>query len=214
VPTIYLLRHGQASFGTDDYDVLSDLGRHQALVAGGELARRRLRSPLVVSGTLRRQLDTAQLAASQFGAEPYASDPRWNEFDAHALVDARLGAPGASSGMTSAAFQEVLDEASREWMATAGEGWHAFADGAFDALRELAAAVPRGSDGVVATSAGVIAAVVTRLLDAPAPVAIDLNRVMVNASLTVVAASARRLSLLTFNDHAHLLDEPSLVTFR
>ena len=63
MPTIYLLRHGQASFGTDDYDVLSDLGVHQARVAGAELERRDLRAPLVVSGTLRRQQDTAELAA-------------------------------------------------------------------------------------------------------------------------------------------------------
>lgn len=214
MPTIYLLRHGQASFGTDDYDVLSDLGVHQARVAGAELDRRALRAPLVVSGTLQRQRDTAELAAAQFGRELYASDPRWNEFDAHALVEAHLDRPGATAGMTSAEFQEILDVAKRDWMAVPGEGWHAFADGAHAALTELAAAVPRGSDAVVATSAGVIAAVVTRVLDAPATTAIALNRVMVNASLTVVTASPRRLSLLVFNDHAHLLAEPGLVSFR
>ena len=214
MPTIYLLRHGQASFGTDDYDVLSPLGEHQARVAGAELHRRSLRAPLVVSGTLRRQLDTATLAGEQFGCAPYASDARWNEFDAHGLVDRHLGRPAASGEMTSAAFQEVLDEASAAWMSEPGEGWHVFADDADAALQELAAAIPRGSDAVVATSAGVIAAVATRVLGAPAATAIDLNRVMINASLTVITASPRRLSLLVFNDHAHLLAEPDLVTFR
>ena len=214
MPAVYLLRHGQASFGTDDYDVLSDLGVHQARVAGAELDRRALRAPLLVSGTLQRQRDTAELAGGQFGCEPYASDPRWNEFDAHALVDARLGGPGASAGLSSAEFQEVLDEAKRDWMAVPGEGWHAFADAAYAALTELVAAVPRGSDAVVATSAGVVAAVVTRVLGAPAETAIALNRVMINASLTLVAASPRRLSVVTFNDHAHLLAEPGLVTYR
>ena len=214
MPAIYLLRHGQASFGADDYDVLSDLGVHQARVAGAELDRRALRAPLVVSGTLQRQRDTAELAGGQFGCEPYASDARWNEFDAHALVDARLGGPGASAGLKSAQFQEVLDEAKREWMAVPGEGWHAFADAAYSALTELVAAVPRGSDAVVATSAGVIAAVVTRVLGAPAETAIALNRVMINASLTLIVASPRRVSLVAFNDHAHLLDEPGLVTYR
>ena len=214
MPTIYLLRHGQASFGTDDYDVLSTLGQHQARVAGAELHRRNLRAPLIFSGTLQRQLDTARLAGEQFDVAPYAADRRWNEFDAHALVESHLGEPGASVGMTSAAFQEVLDVATDEWMATPGEGWHVFADDAYAALQELAAAVPRGSDAVVATSAGVIAAVVTRVLQAPAPTAISLNRVMINASLTVITASPRRLSLLVFNDHAHLLAEPDLVTFR
>ena len=40
MPTVLLVRHGQASFGAADYDVLSDLGRRQAQAAGRELARR------------------------------------------------------------------------------------------------------------------------------------------------------------------------------
>ena len=214
MPTIYLLRHGQASFGTEDYDVLSELGVRQARVAGQELARRGLRTPVVVSGTLRRQQDTAELASGQFAAELEATDPRWNEFDAHGLVEEHLERPGASAGMSSGVFQEHLDDAMREWMTTPGAGWHGFADDAYSALRDLAAAVPRGSDAVVATSAGVIAALVTRVLSAPAETAIALNRVSVNSSLTVIAAGPKRLSVMTFNDHAHLLGEPGLVTYR
>jgi broad specificity phosphatase PhoE len=37
--TLYLVRHGQASFGADDYDQLSDLGRAQAVRLGEYLAR-------------------------------------------------------------------------------------------------------------------------------------------------------------------------------
>lgn len=213
MPTIYLLRHGQASFGTDDYDVLSELGKQQVRVAGAELARRGLRNPVVTCGSLRRQQDTATIAADALGVAPAAVDPRWDEFDAHGLVDGRLGGAGSSAGMTSTAFQEILDEAMLEWMRPGG-GWHAFADNAYAGLVETAAAAPRGSDVVVATSAGVIAAVVTRLLDASPATTVPLNRVSVNASLTVVAASARRLSMVTFNDHAHLLGQPGLVTFR
>ena len=214
MPTIYLLRHGQANFGGDDYDVLSELGARQARVAGAELDRRSLRAPLLFSGALRRQIDTAEIAGGQFACELSMTVPEWNEVDAHALVDARLGEPGASQGMTSAAFQEVLDEAMLEWMTVPGEGWHAFAGAAFGALNELASRLPRGSDAVVSTSAGVIAALVTKVLDAAPETAIQLNRVMVNASLTVIAASPRRLSVITFNDHAHLIGEPGLVTFR
>jgi len=214
MPTIYLLRHGQASFGTDDYDVLSELGVHQARIAGQELARRRPRTPVVVSGTLRRQQDTAGLAAGQFGAELGGTDARWNEFDAHELVEAHLGQAGASASMTSLTFQEHLDDATLAWMSAAGAGWHVFADGAYAALVDLAATVPRGCDAVVATSAGVIAALVTRVLDAPPETSIALNRVSVNAALTVIAASPRRLSIVTFNDHAHLLGEPGLLTYR
>ena len=43
---VYLVRHGQASFGAADYDVLSDAGRRQAAVLGrGARAPRRPAGP-------------------------------------------------------------------------------------------------------------------------------------------------------------------------
>lgn len=205
MPAIYLLRHGQASFGTDDYDVLSDLGRLQADIAGQELARRGLRSPVVVSGSLRRQRDTATLAAAALGVDVAAIDPRFDEFDAHASVDAYLGRPGATDGMSSGEFQQHLDAVMAAWMESGDERWRAFVDGAFAGLVDLAARLPKGSDAVVATSAGVTAAVTGRLLGADAQGVIAMNRVSVNASITTVVAGSRGLSLVSFNDHAHVL---------
>src|SRR6267142_1114765 len=56
---IYLVRHGQASFGAEDYDELSDLGAQQSRLLGGWLAR--LGQPLtcVVTGSLKRHRQTA-----------------------------------------------------------------------------------------------------------------------------------------------------------
>ena len=47
--TLYLVRHGQASFGADDYDQLSPLG-HQQAVRLGEYLRQRFErgTPLAV----------------------------------------------------------------------------------------------------------------------------------------------------------------------
>ena len=151
MPAIYLLRHGQASFGAEDYDVLSDLGARQALVAGHELARRGARSPVVASGSLRRQRDTATIAAAALGVPTADIDTRWNEMHAHELVDDRLGAPGASAGLTSTEFQGRLDEAMAQWIDSGDPAWHAFSDGALQALTDLAAAIPRGRDAVVVT---------------------------------------------------------------
>ncbi|MFC8898324.1 histidine phosphatase family protein [Streptomyces cinereoruber] len=67
MPLICLVRHGQASSGTEDYDVLSGPGRAQAAAVGRELARRRLRDPHLVAGTLNRQRDTARIAAEAAG---------------------------------------------------------------------------------------------------------------------------------------------------
>jgi broad specificity phosphatase PhoE len=214
MPAVYLLRHGQASFGTDDYDVLSDLGRRQAAVAGAALARRGLRRPVVVSGGLRRQRDTAVIAAEALGVQPSGVDARFDEFDAHAAVDAHLGGPGATDGMSSTDFQVHLDVVMATWMDTGEEQWRTFTDGAVAALAELAASLPSGSDAVVATSAGVTAVIAGRLLGADSAGVIAMNRVSVNASITTVVAGARGLSLVSFNDHAHLLDDRSLLTNR
>ncbi len=214
MPAIYLLRHGQASFGTADYDVLSDLGRRQAQVAGEELARRRLRTPVVISGSLLRQRDTAAIAAAALGVTSSGVDARFDEFDAHAAVDAHLGGAGASAGLSSAEFQQHLDVVMASWMANGDERWKAFADGAHAALAELAASLPRGSDAVVATSAGVTAVIAGRLLGADAAGVITMNRVSVNASLTTVVAGSRGLSLVSFNDHAHVLGDRALLTNR
>jgi broad specificity phosphatase PhoE len=214
MPAIYLLRHGQASFGTDDYDVLSPLGARQAEVAGRSLAERGLRRPVVVSGGLRRQRDTAAIAAAALGVEPSGVDRRFDEFDAHAAVDAHLGGPGSTDGMSSGEFQRHLDVVMSSWMDTGDERWRAFTDDAVSGLAELASSLPTGSDAVVATSAGVTAVIAGRLLGADSAGVIAMNRVSVNASITTVVAGSRGLSLVSFNDHAHVLRDRSLLTKR
>ena len=78
--TIYLIRHGQASFGADDYDKLSDLGCRQARVVGEYLRDCQITFDAVYSGDLLRQRETARLAvASQPGEVPHHVDPRFNE---------------------------------------------------------------------------------------------------------------------------------------
>ncbi len=58
--SIYVVRHGQAAFGTDDYDRLTDVGVAQARLLGEYFAARRLRFDAIFTGTLLRQQQTAQ----------------------------------------------------------------------------------------------------------------------------------------------------------
>jgi broad specificity phosphatase PhoE len=212
VPAIYLLRHGQASFGTDDYDVLSERGAAQARVAGRELIRRGLRTPMIVSGTLLRQRDTAAIVADLFGVPLADSDPRWDEMPAHGLVEQRLG--GSAMGLTSAQFQLHLDVAMAAWIDDDTDAWREFSGGAIAALEQLGRDVPKGGSAVVATSSGVIAAVCGRILGTGSAGVISLNRVSINSSITTIAASERGLSLISYNDHAHFLEDRDLLTNR
>jgi broad specificity phosphatase PhoE len=209
MPIVLLVRHGQASFGGDDYDRLSELGREQAAATGRWLGARGLRRPVAVHGSLRRQRDTAVLALAAAGhdVEPRV-DARWDEYDHIDLVRRYAAAHDAEEPRSSREFQVLLDSALVAWVEHGDEGgWPAFTNRVGDALRELVAGLAQGQDAVVFTSAGVIAAACAGLLGTGAAGLVALNRVAVNGAVTKLAAGRSGLALLTFNEHSHLHGE-------
>jgi broad specificity phosphatase PhoE len=69
--TLVLVRHGQASFGAADYDLLSPLGERQSRRLGERLGREQPRVKAIHCGPRRRHLQTAQFlvaAARETGA--------------------------------------------------------------------------------------------------------------------------------------------------
>jgi broad specificity phosphatase PhoE len=211
MPLVLLVRHGQASAHADDYDVLSDVGHRQSELVGAELRRRGLRDPLVLSGDLRRQRDTA--AAAMPGAEVRV-DARWDEYD-HLRLLAEHGDPGGWDG-TPRGLQTALDAALARWVAAEDpDGWPAFRHRVVTALEDLVTSLPSGRDAVVFTSGGVVAAVAAELLGAGGPSVVALNRVTVNTGITRLLAGSSGVSLSAFNEHAHLDGEHrSLLTYR
>lgn len=209
---VCLVRHGQASFGADDYDVLSDLGHQQARVVGAELARRALRAPLLLCGSLVRQRDTAAGIIEVTGWGPVESDPRWDEYDHIGMLrNASAGAPPTDNR----SVQELLDTALVSWIADPDGGWPAFVAAGATALRDLAQRLGSGRDAVVVTSGGVIAAISATLLGAGAGSVVALNRVAVNTAITTLLLGRGGVSLSSYNDHAHALgDNRALLTYR
>ena len=214
MPVVLLVRHGQASFGADDYDVLSDLGRAQSEAVGRHLATRGLRRPVAVHGSLRRQRDTAALALAAAGLDAVPStDPRWDEYDHMELLQRYVPPLEDGPPTSSREVQRLLDGALRAWVddGDAG-GWPAFSDGALTALTDLVGGLDKGQDAVVFTSGGIVAAVAAALLGGGAASVVALNRVAVNGAVSTVVAGASGPSLLTFNEHTHL--DPASVTYR
>ncbi len=80
---LLLLRHGQGSLGTDNYDQLSPLGRRQARLAGERLRAADLTIDRVLCGKLERQRDTAFEAMTGLGLDPSGArvDERLDEYD-------------------------------------------------------------------------------------------------------------------------------------
>lgn len=225
MPVVYLVRHAQASFGSEDYDVLSELGHRQAEALDAELRSRGVRAVRVVSGSLRRQLDTARAYGATAALEPVI-DERWNEYESADVIRHHgvglgkdLGDIGSAPGMSTREFQRMLDAALLEWIAAdedsaCAESWRAFQGRCTAALHELAGGLESGQDAIVFTSGGAMAAVAADLLRAPAQTFVALNRVTVNACVSKVMVGRSGTHLLTYNEHAHVEREPGLLTFR
>ena len=225
---IYLIRHGQASFGADDYDVLSPVGIRQSQVLGDHLGLLGVDLDRCLSGDLRRQHDTARLtleAMTGAGRQVAAleTDAAFNEFDAEGVIRALLPAllpdePEALHVLRNAAqnpseFQRLF--------ALMVQRWHDDEHNAHDGLETWGNFLDRvagGLDRVLATagSGEAIATLLHLLTGIPPAQAFALNWQIINTSLSHLKFRGSDVTLATFNSQAHvrLLKTPELITYR
>ncbi|MFT5483029.1 MAG: broad specificity phosphatase PhoE [Halieaceae bacterium] len=229
--SIYLIRHGQASFGTDNYDRLSDLGRRQASVLGGFLSSTGIEFDAVISGDLERQRDTAELAT---GRKPERIDPRFNEVDNEAqfkaivplLTDQNPEIPALMEKAfhDSRSYQLVLRKVFQFWVTTdlelpGVESWASYSANAWAGLSELMADYGRGKSLGLFTSGGTIATLAHQVLGLPGTGCYQLFEPMINCSVTRLVYNGDDVALQYYNDHSCLaaLGEKSgenLVSYR
>ncbi len=220
--SVLLVRHGQASFGAADYDVLSPTGHEQSRVLGAALAARGVTPDVVVVGEMRRHAETAAgvLEGAGWTADP-AVDAGWNEFD-HEQVLSVHDSPTAREGESEkAAFQRWFEEATRRW--TSGEhdesydeSFAAFTGRVDASMARLTSSLPSRGTAVVLTSGGAIAWTVASLLADDLPARTDLwlrlNPVSINTGTSTIVRGGRGTTLVAFNAHDHL--SPDLLTYR
>jgi broad specificity phosphatase PhoE len=226
--TLLLVRHGQASAGTDDYDRLSERGREQSRRLGRWLAASGHRFDRVVVGGMRRHLQSLEALEEGYGAplpEPHV-DAGFAEFDHHAVFSNFAGANPdhpAVAGVRDGglpAFGALIRAALAAWaegrVADVPETWTAFGDRVCAAGERL---VDDGRHALVMTSGGVIARLAQRALDADVAAAIDLNLSLRNSGMCEFAArpgdlSGRpRLAMTSWNALPHLHDAKELWTY-
>lgn len=207
---IHLIRHGQASWGADDYDELSDRGIRQSALLGMAWEASDWAPTAAVSGSMRRHTQTAIAAIDASGrGEGYEIDAGWNEYDHSLFMDA------LEPGITPRDFQPHLDAALAAWMDGRLEADVPYADwhgGVVDALERALAAAGPGQHVAVFTSGGPIATVVSHLLAGDDSLFVRLNAVVVNAGVTTIINGGTGPRVLSFNEHTHLPRD--LVTFR
>jgi broad specificity phosphatase PhoE len=219
--SLLLMRHGQARFGAAHYDLLTELGERQAVETGAHLARAGGGFDEVQVGPKQRHAATA---AGVLGQLRHAPAPITSAaLDEFAEATEILQAAPEVCGVTAeqiAALPRVeqlrhYDTTIDAWMQGRVHLGGRPSAAAFRAevarwLREVVMRPVRSQRLLVVTSAGVVAAAVSEVLDVPVERMAQFTRVLRNASLTEIAFSAGRVSLVSFNGVAHL--PPSLAT--
>ena len=211
--TLYLVRHGQASFGAQDYDQLSALGARQCHALGQYFAQRGVVFEAVLRGTLRRHAQALAALADGFGALPAAQEgPGLNEYDSEALIRTVHSGPLAApdSPEVYRAHFRLLRQGLAAWMAGQAQpqGMPRYADfvAAINAALDHVRLQHQGHVLLV-SSGGPIATAVGQVLGTPAQTTIELNLRIRNSALTEFAFTPKRHMLVSYNHLPHL-DHP------
>ncbi len=213
---LYLVRHGQASFGADDYDQLSDLGRRQAVQLGRYWAGRGWRPDAVLMGSLRRHAQTWEGIAEGAGLDlqPLVW-PGLNEYDSHAVIRTVHPHPLARPD-TPELYRHhfrLLRDGLAQWMAgtVSPAGMPSYEDfvrgitGALDHVR----AHHQGQKVLIVSSGGPISTAVGHVLGMSPEATIELNMRIRNSAVSEFQFNPKRHTLLTYNTLPHL-DDPAL----
>lgn len=232
--TLYLVRHGQASFGAADYDNLSPLGQQQSVRLGEYFRQKGLAFDAVMTGTLRRQLQTYAGIREGMEASFTAGPPRgetatpvgsatpagasvgaallWpglNEFDSEAVIATihphRLRKPDTPE-LYRHHFR-LLREGLTQWMngVVSPQGMPSYREFQIGVTSALDH-IRQNLDGnvLIVSSGGPIATAVGHVLGTTPETTIELNLRIRNSAITEFAFTPKRHTLLTYNTLPHL----------
>ena len=236
---LYLIRHGQASFLSDNYDQLSDMGKNQALELGDNFSSKDIIFDTVYSGDLVRQRDTAEIVAKKYadknvsfpeikihtGLNEYPAEEIMTTLGKH-LIDNNDEAAKLFRSCNNASeesdrhryFQKLFELILEHWVQGHGSDiglsitWNEWSDRIRNTLREIMMSAKKNELIGVFTSGGPIGVSLQTALESPQIKAAELNWRIYNSSVTKYTFSGSRFSLDQFNDVSHLPDD--LLTYR
>jgi len=233
---IYLIRHGQASLGAENYDRLSETGVIQAKVLGKHLAGLNISFDAICFGQMDRQQKTAQGMIDAYremglGVPEPVVDKSFNEYDAESVWKSQVGqllkeeptllAPLEKDPKNNAAFQKIFSKVDRRWVsgnydAQGDITWKDFKTRVTQGLWTLTQSQGSSKRIAVFSSAGPICAAVQAALNLSDMKAIELSWQVMNASVTRLVYGKGRIGLAGFNDVTPLAltGDKGLLTYR
>jgi broad specificity phosphatase PhoE len=231
---IYLVRHGQASFGKENYDQLSELGMEQGRLLGKWFADCGVQFDRVVTGDMERHRQTAGACLAQlpqaYPAGSWVTDAGFNEYDHREVLQRHrpdFVDPIAvkqfflETDNAKEVYQRLFEESMSRWMdgrydSEYAETWPMFRQRVLGALQRLLEGAGASQRIVVFTSGGTIATLCQHLLGLSDERMAKLNWTLVNAAVTRLLYRPGHVTLSTMNSYAHLelLGEKKSITYR
>ncbi len=234
-----LVRHGQASYMSEDYDNLSPLGELQSRKLGEFWVRHNIAFDRVFRGPAKRHAHTAEIVGELVTAaglpwpEPQVL-PELDEFDAFQMMKKMVPVLSALHPHVAQLYRNFQDnqhtpEAGRLLEKLFEEVARLWCNGEFEtpdletfpqfrrrigqAIAHMRGTAGRSTSTVAFTSGGPIAATVGLSLDLNHVRAVEFVWLSRNSSFSEFLFSGDRFSLSSFNSAPHL-DSRDLVTYR
>ena len=200
--TLVLIRHAQATPFEKVTDQLSKTGEQQSILLGEYWRERGIAFDEVYSGTFQRHIRTAELTR----AGVFECSEAFNEYQADRILGALLDFAPAQDNRQ---LQKMFDAAMPQWIAgklqaPGLESFREFRERVLGGIRRIVDADRSSRRVAVFTSGGPIGVAVQSTLEAPDPMAIELNWRIRNCSLTEFLFTRTRISLDVFNATPHL----------
>ena len=225
MPVIYLIRHGQASFGKPDYDQLSENGWEQSRLLGQAMQTQDLGVPLAICGSMRRHTETAEATLTALGLPPqWRTDTGFNEYNHKEILALDWPLAQDHAAVTEwlntqpnprKVFQNRFEQAVRRWQRGEdhySESWAQFRERVLASIYSLGNSLSRGDSALVFTSGGAISVIIQHLMGLNDDALLTWNRTLINTSVTRLVVNAGTLRLVSVNEHLHLPTEQ--VTYR
>ncbi len=227
--TIYIIRHGQTSFGAQNYDQLSPTGYKQATHLGKHLQSLPLCIQEVVIGGMKRHLQTAENSLAELkytGNKTF--DTLWNEFD-HTTILARYNPEYGNIEAIKRdiadlpdpmkAFQKIFEQAIIRWASGQfsedyEESWEEMVNRTVLGFEKIKERIQPGQSILVYTSAGTISALLSGLTNLSAEEAFRLQWKIANCSVTTIKIEKNSILIPVINDFGFFENDAELVTYR
>ncbi len=227
--TIYIIRHGQASFGAQNYDQLSPLGYQQSEHLGDHLKNLNLDIQEVVMGEMKRHAQTAENSLQKISYPHLPTiDKRWNEYN-HIEILSRFKPEYADIECIKkeilqlpqpmVAFQKIFEDSMMRWASgdfdsEYEESWNDMRERTINSLNQIKSRIEPDKSILVYTSAGAISALLSNLMNLDIKDSFLLQWRIANCSISSVKIEEDNI-VIKGTHESHLFEgHPHLLTYR